>query len=322
MSRTVDHEISRVDPEEQLRIGIAWSYYIEGLTQKEIAERLGLTRARVNRLLAACRQSGVVQIRIRSRLADCIALERQLEQVFGLAEAIVVPASQDPAKIQGAVGFAAGHWISEHIGSCGSIGIGWGRTLRLSLQSIQRRLMPSLSVVSLLGSLTRGSGENTFEIAYRFADLFDAERYYLAAPVFASSEKTRDTILAEPELKFVYDKAKHVDLALLSVGDLSSRSLMVELTPVRDEVKSLQAAGAVGDILGHFLDKHGEPVDHSINRRVVALKLDDLRGIDRVVLASGGLNKARILRAVLRRKLVHVLIVDKTTAERLIAMAD
>lgn len=306
-----------ISSDEQLQVRLAWHYYIEGLTQKEIAEKLGVNRVRVNRLLSASRASGLVQVQIHSRLTSCVTLEQQLIQRYRLQEAIVVPSSDDPERIQEAIGFATANWVSDNISKINSIGIGWGRTLRLSLRSIRGSSMPDLSVVSLLGSLTRGDGTNTFEIAYRFADIFDAQRYYLAAPVFASSRALRDSILAEDELRMVIDRARNVDTALLSVGDLSLKSLMVRLTPVKDHIEDLRRAGAVGDILGHFLDRDGNVIDHPINQRVIGLEFSDLSHIEHVVLASGGLHKLDILRAVLKRHLIHVLIVDETTAEHL-----
>jgi DNA-binding transcriptional regulator LsrR (DeoR family) len=310
-------ETDFVSSDEQLQVRIAWHYYVEGLTQKEIAEKLDVNRVRVNRLLSASRANGLVQVQIHGRLSGCVALEQRLIEGFGLREAIVVPSGDDPDLIQESIGFATGNWISDNIAQIKSIGIGWGRTLRLSLRSIRGSSMPDLSVVSLLGSLTRGDGTNTFEIAYRFADIFDAQRHYLAAPVFASSSTLRDSILAEDELRMVIDRARNVDTALLSVGDLSLKSLMVRLTPVKDHIRDLQQAGAVGDILGHFLDREGAVVDHPINQRVIGLEFADLSRINRVVLASGGLHKLGILRAVLQRRLVHVLIIDETTARHL-----
>ena len=46
--------------EEQLRVRVAWLYFMEGLTQSEIADRLGITRLRANRVLAEARADGLV----------------------------------------------------------------------------------------------------------------------------------------------------------------------------------------------------------------------------------------------------------------------
>jgi DNA-binding transcriptional regulator LsrR (DeoR family) len=70
-------------------------------------------------------------------------------------------------------------------------------------------------------------------------------------------------------------------------------------------------------VLGNWLDAQGRPVDHPLNRRMVALSLDDLARIPTVVLASGGGYKFEIIRAALRRRCANVLITDEKLAERL-----
>ena len=105
------------------------------------------------------------------------------------------------------------------------------------------------------------------------------------------------------------------DLALLSVGDLSTRSLLVRYGLPKDvSVASLRKARAVGDITGQFLDRHGKPVRHALNQRVVAPFVTELARIPTVVVASGGENKAPIIAAVLFAKLLSVLICDEKTA--------
>ncbi|MBK8286588.1 MAG: winged helix-turn-helix transcriptional regulator [Ahniella sp.] len=67
-------------------------YYIEGLTQAEIAQRLCLSTAKVNRLLQQAREQGYVNITIRTPFQQLFDLEARLKAVFGLQEAIVIPA--------------------------------------------------------------------------------------------------------------------------------------------------------------------------------------------------------------------------------------
>ena len=307
-----------VDPEDQLRTRIAWYYYVEGLTQRQIAERLGINRIRVNRILAACREQGVVQIRINSKLASCIELERALERKFELDEVVVVPSPAEDDDVPEVLGVAAGNYISNELSDGQSVGMGWGRTLRNSLRSIHRRPLQDLSVVSLLGGLTRASAMNTYETAARFADLFGAECYYLAGPAFTSTEASRDLFLEQEVLTEVYEKAKRVDLALVSCGDITKKSTIRRLGLVTDEeLRTLKEAGAAGDLLGHYLDAEGQMVDHPLNHRVLALSPADLRQIPKVILTSGGRSKIDIIRGVLRGGFVDVLITDEETAGRL-----
>jgi DNA-binding transcriptional regulator LsrR (DeoR family) len=308
-----------VNAEDQLNIRIAWYYYVNNMTQQQIADRLGITRVRVNKALATCRETGVVQIRINSPLAACVELEERVQERFGLERVTVVPSPDDPSTIFRVLGVGVAPSIEEYLVDDCIIAVGWGRTLRQAVRELQGRALPNMTVVSLLGGLHYGSANNTVEIASSLAGLFGGSYYYLAAPVFAPYEQYRDMILAEASVQDVLGKARQADLALLTVGDLSERSLMLELGLVNPEdARSLRAAGAVGDLLGRWLDRDGIEVNHPLNRRAISLDLEDLRKIGKVVLVSGGPYKAEIIRAVLLRNVVHELVIDENAAQQLL----
>lgn len=305
--------------EDQLNIRIAWYYYITDMTQQQIADRFGITRVRVNKALANSRETGVVQIRINSKLASCIRLEYELERMYGLERVTVVPTPEDQRFIFRVLGVGVAPYIHDQLVDGCTLAVGWGRTLRQAVRETRGKSLPNLKVLSLLGGLHYGSANNTAEIASSFASLFGGSYYYLAAPVYASSDEYRDMMLAEGSVQDVLGQARNADMALVTVGDLSKRSLMIELGLVSaEDARTLKAAGAVGDLLGHYLNKDGEEVDHPLNRRVISLDLEDLRHIRKVVLVSGGPYKADIIRAVLLRKFVHELVIDEATAEQLI----
>ena len=178
----------QIDPEEQLATRAAWLYFVSGLTQAQIGKKLGLNRTRVNRLLAQARDQGLVQINITGRLASCVALEEQLKKQYGLDEATVVPTPPSQELIPQVIATAAGAALAERLKDGMSVGVGWGRTLRLSIQSVPRRALNRLSVVSLLGGLTRGSAVNPHETASHLADLVGAQCYYVAAPALTDTE--------------------------------------------------------------------------------------------------------------------------------------
>lgn len=325
-----DHEISLadmasalvVDRDEQLATRCAWLYFVAGLTQAQVAKKLGLNRIRVNRLLAQARELGLVQIRIAGRLADCIRCEERLKSRFGLIDAIVVPTPPDQALIPHVIGTAAGDALAARLEDGMSVGVGWGRTLRMSLRSVPRRSLPRLSVVSLLGGLTRGSAMNPHETASHLADLLDAQCYYIAAPAMTDSEATRDLLVAQPMLRDVFDKGRRVDLAFLSVGELNLTSTMMRVGLIgREEVASLLEAGAVGDVCAHWIDTHGRIVDHPMNRRSIGLSPLSLKSIPCVMLASGGKAKVPVIHGALAGGMIDVLITDEAAAEAVLTMA-
>ena len=313
--------LPQIDPEEQVATRAAWLYFVAGLTQAQIGKKLGLNRTRVNRLLAQARDLGLVQISIVGRLANCVDLEERLKQRYGLESATVVPTPPDPELIPQVIAAAAAGVLSERMKEGMSVGVGWGRTLRLSIQSVPRRHIDGLSVVSLLGGLTRGSAMNPHETASHLADLLGAQCYYVAAPALTDTESTRDLLAAQPMLREIFERGRKVDLAFLSVGELSHSCTMARVGLVsRAEVDGLIAAGAVGDICAHWIDREGRLVDHSLNRRVVALSPEWLHEISCVVIASGGPAKAEGLRGVLKGGMCDVIITDEKTAENILAM--
>lgn len=305
-------------PEEpQTQVRAAWLYYMEGLTQAEIADRLKMTRLRVNRLLVEARGSGLVNITINSRLQSCVRLERELIAAFGLKEAVVVPSPVDPDQVAAQIGKAAGDFVSRFVEEkpSGIVGVGWGGTLRETIRHIRGGQYRDLAVTAMMGGLTYGIEINTFEIASRFARLWQAECHYLAAPIYAGTPQSRDTIVAQDVFEAAFRRIQATDVAILSAGDLSERSLLVRYgLPGDVGVGELARAGAVGDMLGQFVDRRGRAIDHPINHRAIALPLEDLRRIPTVILASGGANKAEIIAAALRGGLASVLITDEDAA--------
>src|SRR5260370_17274376 len=85
---TTKEEVPLVD----LQVRAAWLYYVEGLTQLQISRVMDTSRAKVIRLLASARDSGIVRIRIEGEGSEQIALERALIDRSRLHQAVVVPA--------------------------------------------------------------------------------------------------------------------------------------------------------------------------------------------------------------------------------------
>lgn len=305
--------------DEQRRTRIAWLYYVEGLTQAAIAERLAVSRVKVVRDLQIGRQTGLVQIQINGRLAPCVALERELERGYGLVQAVVVPTPHDPAHLPATIGVALGSWLSDRLEAGQTIGVGWGRTLHWSVRALRRRELAGLTVVSLLGGIGHGSEVNMYETASRAAEALGAQCYYLAAPAYASSPELRDMLLAQAGLEEVLERGRGADLALVSVGTLQPTATIrrIDLLAAPD-AEALAAQGAVGDLLGTFLDVEGRAVDHPLNRCAVGLPVADLKRIPRTVLASGGAEKVPVITAALAGRYVNHLITDESTAAALV----
>ncbi len=295
----------------------SWYYYIEGLTQNDIAARLGVHRTRVNRILAQARTRGIVQVRINSPVN--LAAERALEKRFGLKQVVLVQTPQTPDQLATNIANAAGAIVSDRLKSGMTLGVGWGRTLRMSVQSMERKHIDKLSVISLLGGLMRGSVMNTYETASHLADIYNADCFYIAAPAFADTEEMANMFKRQSSVGDALDRARGIDIALISVGALHANSTMARLDLIdKDEEAALREAGAVGDLCAQWIDIEGRVVDHELNRRVIALPVTDLNTIPNVVLASGGEEKIPVILGALNRGSIDVLVTDEGTGHRLL----
>ena len=303
--------------EAQIQTRAAWYYYVGGLTQQEIADRLGLTRLRVNKIVGQARADGLVRIEIQMPFASCVALEEKLKVRFALDEVSVVPTVADPDTQQAVIGEAAGIMLEPLLKDGIGLGVGWGRTLREAARRMRAHRHPASWVTSLMGGLTRGSGTNTFEVVTEFARLLGAECYYVAAPIYCPSVESRSTLLTHYGLAEVMRRAREANIALLSCGDLSSRSLLASTHIVSESLDELRAAGAVGDILGTFLDEYGRAVDHPLNQRVMALNPQELKAYPISILASGGIGKLQVIRGILNARYIRRLVTDESVAEGL-----
>ncbi|MEJ1158458.1 sugar-binding transcriptional regulator [Prosthecomicrobium sp. N25] len=305
--------------EAQIQARACWYYYVGAMTQQQIADQLGLTRLRVNKIVGQARSDGLVNIEIKLPLANCVALEERLKARFALDDASVVPTLPEPDILQQVIGEAAGVMLDPLLVDGVGLGVGWGRTLRAAVRRVTPRRRARSWVTSLMGGLTRGSGTNTFEVSTEFARALDAECYYVAAPIYVPSVESRSTLLTHYGLAEVMRRAREGSVALVSCGDFTTRSLLATTHIVSEVLDDLKAAGAVGDLLGTFLDEYGRPISHPLNDRVMALNPQDLKAYPVSILASGGMTKVPVIRGILNARYVRRLVTDEAAAEALLA---
>lgn len=318
-----DRSARRQDATTQLRVRAAWLYFIEGLTQAEIAQKLDVSRISITRMISEARRRGEVVIRIKSDLAPLTELQQALEAAFDLDTAIVAPLSDADADPTRVIAAAAGAYVSGLLQSNMSVGVGWGRTLHAMLPFVEGRPLENMRVVSLLGGISQARRFNPAEFAWQFAELFDAEGFLIPAPALVDSTQTKLALLEHCGLDQILQMAENCDVALLSCGGIDTLTTSYRLGHVSEaDRQSLIQAGAVGDVLYTFLSEAGEPVDHPVNNRSISPSPDRLRRIKNKVLISGGREKLAILRATIRSLTPSVLITDEQSAIHLLERVD
>lgn len=309
--------------DSSLRIRAAWLYYNRGLTQKEVSERLGISRGTAIRVLNEAVERGEVQIWISEAETECVDLAVQLEAKFGLDEAIVVPAADNAEMTSKAVGLALGKFLSEAITDGMTIGVGWGRTLMASLASLRPVRREGVKVVSLLGGVVEARGSNPLEYTWRMASQFGADCYLFVAPALVDSEATKRRLIEKCGLDKLYSLAQKLDVVVVSAGDIGPQSTSLSAGLIsKKELSELIRLGCISDVLCNFLDADGNSVPHPLNSRAMSIDLDDLAKAGHVVIATGGKHRAPAMLAAMRRIGCNTLITDEAAARGLLALGD
>ncbi len=300
----------------------AWLSYVGNQTQEEIAGRLGVSRVKVNRLIGQAVRAGLVHVYVEGTAAECIALEEIIAIRWGLEFCAVAPTVEDVSLPLTTLAAAGGHWLHRVLetGRAPLIGIGHGRTLAAVVANLPRLVRPGVRFVSLLGSLTRHAAANPFDVIHRLTEITGAESYFMPAPFFADSIEDKRVLLGQRSIEAVFALARAAELVVVGIGEVGPRShLLTSGMITTAEYAEVESAGAVGELLGRFVDGAGRPVAAGINDRAVAVPLDEMQG-RQVVAIAGGREKGRAIAAVLASGLLTGLITDEATAREVVAL--
>lgn len=304
------------DAEDSLAIRAAWLHYAAGMTQADVAARLGVSNVKAHRLITRANESGAVKVTIDGDVAECILLEAALSRRYGLSCCEVIPELHEVGLPLRALGIAGAHFLQREIAARqgGTIGIGHGRTLAAVVAEMPRMDAGKVRFVSLLGGVTRDYTANPYDVIHRLAERTGAVSYVMPLPFFANTAEDREVLLAQRGVREVFDLAAHADLMIVGIGTVLPDAQLVASQMIEPaEIREVRDLGGQGEVLGHFFDQAGKSVETSLAARTVAPELADLTG-RRIVAIAGGLEKVEAIRAVLNSGLLSGLITDEATA--------
>jgi deoxyribonucleoside regulator len=295
---------------------LAWLYYVDGLTQKDIGERVGLSRLKVVRLLQQARAEGIVEINIASDLKLNTELARALESQFSLKEAIVTEPCDDPEGSE-IIGRAGAHLLTRTLADNLHLGIGMGRTIASLLPHLTPRKLEGVVVRTLAGAYEEpGREANAYNIGWRLADQLAATVEPLHCPLIVATPETRTALLEDKLLRSLLEGLDKCDIALIGLGALDAQSPLIRIGYcTKKDLVSIHKKGAVGEILGRFYDIEGQPVPTNFDERILGIDLPQLCRIPLVVALAYGPQKVTPIRGALRTGCIDVLITDRWTAE-------
>lgn len=308
--------------EQQLRLIflVARLYHVHGARQREIAERLRTSQARVSRLLRQAEELGLVRTVLVPADGLHPELEDELESRFGLAEAHVVEVPGGDESVPTTLGTVAARYLAGASLPGGVVGFtSWSTTLQamsFALEGVSSRARTT-HVVELLGDL--GSPElqhRATRATLHFATILGAEAVFLRTPAVVASSSVRRTLVQDLHVQRALRLMDTMDIAFIGVGPSRLHPLLRPGDSYfrEDQLESVRARGAVAELNQRFLDGAGRPVGSPLDDLVVGVSLDQVRAARRRVLVAGGTPKRGSVLAGLLGRWVDVLVTDVETA--------
>lgn len=297
-----------------------WLYYVAGNNQEEIAQKLGVSRQTAQRLVSLSVSEGLIKVRLDHPIANCMELAEQLRRRFALELIEVVPS--DPGSVSTTMGVAqaAAAEIEKRLRSTQPLimAIGTGRTLKAAIEQLPPMDCPQHKIVSLTGSIAPDGSAAFYNVIFNLADSVKARSFPMPLPVIASSAQERELLLKQPMIRDTLELAAKANVTFIGIGDLGPQApLFLDGFITETELKALQKAGAVGEIVGWCFDAEGRMIEGQTNLRVASAPMPS-RETSTVIAIAKGDKKLPGIRAALNRRLVNGLITDELTAASLL----
>ncbi|MAD86478.1 MAG: deoxyribonucleoside regulator, partial [Deltaproteobacteria bacterium] len=298
----------------------SWYYYKIGMTQGEIANRLGINRARVINILNEARKDGTVTFHVSGEDEELMALEVQLKEKWGLRDVFLTPGVFDE-ELKNDLSMAGAQYLEMNLPSKESlIALGWGETISGITRNLGRVIPERTSFVTLCGGVMHYLSEHTPANVGTPLSGFLYPFHVIPTPLMVGSPELRDQLLNEPEVQHVMNMAQLADIAMVGIGSLKTSTEFEGFGyKSQKELDLLKKRGAVGEMHGEYFNADGEPLEMEHHHRLISIRLETLRKMKHVVGVAGGPDKIEALKAALKGGFIHSLITDEVTARALIS---
>jgi DNA-binding transcriptional regulator LsrR (DeoR family) len=312
--------ITKVDDVESNRstlIKIAYMYYEEGRTQRQISEHLNCSRMQVSRYLQRAREEGIVRISIDygGTFPD---MERMMREKFDLKEVVIVPYDKT-SLLKRTLAQAAASLLLKRMRLGCVIGVGWGSTLALIPEFLADVPAIDVTFVPLLGGFGRiDIHMHANQIASRLGEIFGGKSLILNSPALVNDVELKTRLMADLEIKSTLDAARKSDIALVGIGAPFGEGSTLSASGYysAEDIENLRMSGAECNVLSTiYLNEKGEECNFDLAERNVGVSSDEYRNIPLKIAVAGGRGKFYAICSAIEHKLVDIIVTDQESAE-------
>ena len=306
---------------DDILVKISWLYYVRNFTQTEIASKLYISRAKVQRMLIKAKEEGIVQIKIVNKRYNLLSLEETLKGIFHLDDVVIVPSnySSNGKLLKEDLGKAAALYLDDKFSQIEFFGVGMGDTLKYfadNLVSETKSVNKDLKIISLFGNLFSNVSWNPYSIGNKIAEKLNASFYGLWAPARVDSIEVAQLIKKQDLVRNVLLLIEKLELSIVGIGSVKNGIITKYGLINKNDLKEVNKSGAVGEILGYWFDVNGLQVLPKLREKFIGAPVK-IPG--KTIAVAGGLEKIKAIEGALRGHLIDILITDETCAKNLVS---
>ena len=232
-------------------IAAARLYYEEDLTQAQVAQRLGVSRPSVSKMLTRAKRLGIVRIEICAGDEGESNLLERLRTKYGLEGGCVLPAGSNPWPQ------TARYLLSETAADM-TLGLGWGYALGEAAGKLEKNRghQQMGTALPLIGEAHfPHKGYHPDALALLWAEASGRTAYSLNCTAFPVSEEERAELEAKSDFQQLSGLWQQLDAAVVAISGYPGVPDEGTATRFGD---ALSRQRAVGSFLSYYYNERGE----------------------------------------------------------------
>ncbi len=296
-------------------------YYIDNMTQLEIARKLNISRIKVIRYINYAKENGLVEIKLNIPLKESFELEHAIEKRFALKECRITPSFNDKNDIFKYAGMELSEILTRLLKKDMCVGVSWSQTFRNVLEYVDYDKNIPVKVVPIIGGLELDEANtNSNIIAHIFAEKIGGINFTINIPAVFDTGEAKSIMENESHTHKLKKLAEKIGLVITGIGDMGVGGTAFKSGYfTMDERNYLSSIGVKAIINLNFIDANGKKLETLIDNRIIKiLPLEKFVDLEHVIGIAFGKNKVSPLKAALNGKIIKYLITDESTAKRLL----
>lgn len=309
-------------------------YYLQPIGRRGLTEHLHLTERVLRTEVEFLKKQGLITIEtagmkttkmgeelldklypFMSQLYGFNDLEILLQKKFKLKQVYVVKGDADQDQvIKRTIGSVAAQVLISLLKDGDILALTGGTTVAEMVDAFPKdHSYEQVTIVPARGGMDDDIEYQANNLVGRLAQKINATYRLFHLPAQISSIDTYQLLLKDEQIIKMLAELKKACIVVHGIGDAI---IMAQKRGVSNELlKELKEKEAVGEAFGYYFNIDGEIV-YKMN--VVGLTIEDLENVDTVIAIAGGSSKAKAVLAVLKQKIIDILIIDEAIAKKLL----